>query len=94
MSAEDPSRRAFLAASGAALGAAFFAATPEQLKASFQHASRAARAGQQAFEVLTAEQAADLDAIASQIIPSDADLPGAHEAGAVYFIDHSFATWG
>ena len=38
------------------------------------------------FKVLSAAQAADLDAIASCIVPTT-DTPGAREAGAVYFID-------
>ena len=36
----------------------------------------------------SAAQAADIDAIASRIIPTD-DSPGAHEAGAVFFIDRT-----
>jgi gluconate 2-dehydrogenase gamma chain len=93
MSCEDPSRRAFLAATGASLGAALLATTPEQLKASLEHARRRAAPAQQAFEVLTTEQAADIDALAAQIIPADEALPGAREAGAVHFLDHSLTTW-
>ena len=40
---------------------------------------------------LSAAEAADIDAVASQIIPTD-DLPGAREAGVVYFIDRALAT--
>ena len=98
MPTDPTSRRAFLAASAAAIGATWLAASPDELRASLDHARRAARAAaggtqQPAFEVLSPEQAADIDAIASQIIPTD-DLPGAHEAGAVFFIDHSLTTWG
>jgi len=93
MSDAIPTRRDFLAASGAALGAAWLAATPEQLGASIEHAHQAVLQGQQAFEVLTAEQAADIDAVAAQIIPTDETGPGAREAGAVHFIDHSLNSW-
>ncbi|MEO7995828.1 MAG: gluconate 2-dehydrogenase subunit 3 family protein [Gemmatimonadaceae bacterium] len=41
---------------------------------------------------LSAAQAADIDAIASRIIPTD-DAPGAHEAGVVFFIDRSLTTF-
>ena len=40
----------------------------------------------------SAAQAADVDAIASRIIPTD-DSPGAHEAGVVYFIDRTLTTF-
>ncbi|MEP6780144.1 MAG: gluconate 2-dehydrogenase subunit 3 family protein, partial [Gemmatimonadaceae bacterium] len=40
----------------------------------------------------SAAQAADVDAIASRIIPTD-DEPGAHEAGALYFIDNTLTTF-
>lgn len=40
----------------------------------------------------SAAQAADIDAIASRIIPTD-DEPGAHEAGAMYFIDNTLTTF-
>ena len=40
----------------------------------------------------SAAQAADVDAIASRIIPTD-ESPGAHEAGVVYFIDRTLITF-
>ena len=83
-------RRDFLAASCTAIASAWLAAEPSQLRASLAHAARVLAAP--AWEFLTPDQAADVDAIAAQIIPTD-DLPGAREAGAVYFVDHSLATW-
>jgi gluconate 2-dehydrogenase gamma chain len=90
----DPlDRRAFLGASCVALASTWLAADPAELRASLAHAARARRrAAPDAFQVFTPEQADDVDAIAAQIVPTD-DLPGAREAGAVYFIDHSLATW-
>lgn len=44
------------------------------------------------FQFFTREQAAAIDAMASQIIPTD-DTPGAHEARCVYFIDRSLTTF-
>jgi len=90
-------RRDFLALAGSALGALWLNADPKALQASFARA-RAARAALAAgaapppFLVLTPEQAADLEAIAARIIPTD-DLPGAREARVVNFIDHALATW-
>jgi hypothetical protein len=42
--------------------------------------------------LLSAVESADIEAVASQIIPSD-DSPGAREAGVVYFIDGALATF-
>jgi len=59
-------------------------------------AAHAAHARQAAtppkLEVLSAEQAATVDAAASRIIPSD-DSPGAREAGVIYFIDRALSTF-
>ena len=61
--------------------------------AAARHAHDAARSTTPAkFEVLTTEQARQLQAIASQIIPTD-DMPGAREAGVVYFIDRALMTF-
>jgi gluconate 2-dehydrogenase gamma chain len=42
--------------------------------------------------LLSAAEAADVEAVAAQIIPTD-DSPGAREAGVVYFIDRALATF-
>ena len=84
---EALSRRSFLKAAGAGGLAALW----PQLLAAAQAAAEARDAGA-AFETLTPEEGADLAAIASQIFPTDA-LPGANEAGVVYFMDSALRTF-
>ncbi|MGH8481832.1 MAG: gluconate 2-dehydrogenase subunit 3 family protein [Nevskiaceae bacterium] len=88
---EALSRRGFLRAAGSVAGAAGLAALWPAVLAAAQGAATA-RDAAAPFETLTADEAADLAAIAAQIIPSDA-LPGATEAGVVYFIDGSLRTF-
>src|SRR3989475_7631175 len=93
MLADPVSRRAFLAASTTAFAAAWLAAEPAEIRAALEHAARAAQSTEPLpWDVLTPEQAADLDAIAAQIFPTD-DTPGAREARVVNFMDRSLATW-
>src|SRR3989442_15943460 len=99
MLADPLSRRAFLAVSSTALGAAWLAADPALVRAALDHAARAARSPLSPgspdpvpWDVLTPDQAADLDAIAAQIFPTD-DTAGAPEAPAVTFLDRSPGTW-
>ena len=90
---QQTSRRAFVASSGAALASFWISADPETVQASLLHALDAARSATPLpWETFTADQAADVEAIAVQLIPSD-DTPGAREAKAINFIDHSLATW-
>ncbi|MFN7994652.1 MAG: gluconate 2-dehydrogenase subunit 3 family protein [Bryobacteraceae bacterium] len=57
------------------------------------HAHQAAKDPKGAsLEFFNAADAAEIAAIASQILPSD-DVPGAQEAGAIYFIDRALATF-
>ncbi len=93
----DLSRRAFLAVAGTGLGAAWLAARPEDVAGAHEHADAARRAAARGeapppLEVLTPEQAADIEAVASRIIPTD-DLPGAREAHVIQYVDRSLATW-
>jgi gluconate 2-dehydrogenase gamma chain len=88
---EELSRRHFLKAAGTAAGAAWLAAAWPAVLAAAQGAAAARDAGD-AFETLTAEDAADLAAIAAQIFPTDT-LPGANEAGVVYFMDGALRTF-
>jgi hypothetical protein len=81
-----PTRREFMAASSQLLGSAWVWLNVPAVSALAGCARDAARAGAP-FEVLTAAEAATMRAFAARIIPSDGELPGAEEAGAVYFAD-------
>ena len=77
----------------AGLGAAWLAAYLPVVLAAQEHAHQAAQSeASSKLEYFTQEQAAEVEAIAAQIIPSD-DTPGAREARAIYFIDHALATF-
>jgi gluconate 2-dehydrogenase gamma chain len=87
-------RRAFLTLSGSTLAAVFLAGDAEEVRAALAYARAAAAAPPTLkWEYLSVEQAADVVAITSQIIPSDGDGPGAREAGVVFFVDRALATW-
>jgi gluconate 2-dehydrogenase gamma chain len=86
-------RREFLFQTSGAAAVAWVSAQWPAVVAAAQHAHEAAKSKAPArFEVLTPEQARNVEAIASQIIPSD-ELPGAREAGMVYFIDRALKTF-
>jgi hypothetical protein len=86
-------RRAFLFAGLRGGGAAWITLHWPAVMAAAEHAERASQAvTPPQFEVLSAEQAAEVDAVASRIIPGD-DSPGAREAGVIYFIDRALSTF-
>lgn len=94
------SRREFLLGAGGAVGSAWLAAHWPAIAAAQAHAAGQVHAhhavesppGPDRLEFLTPAEAADVDAIAAQIVPTD-DLPGAREAGVVWFLDRSLRTW-
>lgn len=78
-------RRKFLTQSACAAGGSWIAmSVPAVMAAAL--ASNKARAEGASFQVLSAAEAAEFEAMAAQIIPSG-DTPGATEAGAIYFMD-------
>jgi gluconate 2-dehydrogenase gamma chain len=88
-----PARRNFLIQAGAMASAAWIEAQWPAIAAAAQHAHQAVQSKKPgAFEVFTPEQARDVEALASHIIPTD-ELPGAREAGVVYFIDRALKTF-
>jgi gluconate 2-dehydrogenase gamma chain len=90
---EPLNRRVFLSRGISGLTAAWASAHWPALLAAAEHARHAAQSGAPAkFEFFTPEQAAEIDAITSRIIPTD-ETPGAHEAGVVYFIDRALTTF-
>jgi hypothetical protein len=87
------SRRCFLLSSGRLFTGAWIAAQWPAISAAAHHADDAAGAAVPLkFKFLTAADAADVEAIAAQIVPSGA-TPGAREAHAVYFIDRAMTTF-
>jgi gluconate 2-dehydrogenase gamma chain len=86
-------RRTFLTASGQLLGAGWIALHWPTISAAAADAQAATESGAPPrFAHLTSAQALDLDAIASQIVPSD-ETPGAHEAGAINFMDAALGSF-
>jgi hypothetical protein len=87
------SRRSFLRSGGGLLTGVWLAANWPAIAAAAHHAEDLSGGGAPAgFEFLNAADAADVEAISAQIVPSGA-TPGAREAHAVYFIDRALATF-
>lgn len=91
MKETDTSRRNFLAQSGSILGATWLSMSlPSILRAADTVWSEVG--SEPTLKVLTEAEGAEVTAIASQIFPTD-ETPGAREAGVVYFIDGSLASF-
>jgi gluconate 2-dehydrogenase gamma chain len=91
MSSEAKSRRAFLISSATGLNAAWVAANLPGILAAQDQVQHAARGGQTPkLTFFSPGQAAEVDAIAAQIIPTDQDA-GAREAHCLYFIDRALS---
>jgi len=92
-SGNDLDRRRFLLSGLRGAGGAWASLHWPAIVAAAQHAAHArVAAPPPKLEVLSAEQAAEIEAAAARIIPSD-DSPGAREAGVIYFIDRALATF-
>jgi gluconate 2-dehydrogenase gamma chain len=89
---DDSSRRSFLLSSGGLLTSVWIAAHWPAIAAAAHHAESAAAVAEPRFEFFDAADAADVEAISAQIVPSGA-TPGAREAHAVHFIDRALATF-
>jgi gluconate 2-dehydrogenase gamma chain len=82
----DSTRRNWILGS---FGSVAFAA----IAAAHEHAHQAVTTKTpQKFDFFNPQQAADVEAIAAQILPSE-DGPGAREAGVIYFIDRALTTF-
>jgi gluconate 2-dehydrogenase gamma chain len=93
MSTKRRSRRSFLVDSITGLNAAWVAANLPAILAAQEHAQQATQTGQPArLTVFTDAQAAEIESVTAQIIPSD-ETPGAREAHCVYFIDRALSTF-
>jgi gluconate 2-dehydrogenase gamma chain len=86
------SRRSFLLSSGGLLSSVWIAAHWPAIAAAAHHAESVSAVAEPRIEFFDAADAADVEAISAQIVPSGA-TPGAREAHAVYFIDRALATF-
>ena len=87
------SRRGFLLSASGLFTSAWLASNGSAIAAAAHHADHAAKSAEPAvFTFLSAADAADVEAITAQILPSGKST-GAREAHAVYFIDHALATF-
>jgi gluconate 2-dehydrogenase gamma chain len=93
MSTKGRSRRSFLVGSVTGLNAAWVAANYPGILAAQEYAKQATQSGQPPrLAVFTDAQAAEIEAMTAQIIPTD-DTPGAREARCLYFIDRALSTF-
>jgi gluconate 2-dehydrogenase gamma chain len=93
MESHDPSRRSLLHALSAVIAAAASPLGWAEIAQAMEHAHASGQVGTSGkTSFLTASEAADIDAVAARIVPTD-DTPGAREAGVVYFIDRALATF-
>jgi len=93
MSTKEKSRRSFLLASVTGVNAAWIAANYPGILAAQDHVRKAVKEGQTPrLTYFTDAQAAEVGAMAAQIIPTD-ETPGAREAHCLYFIDRALATF-
>src|ERR1700689_5089027 len=86
------SRRSFLIGSALGVSSGWLASNWAGILDATAYAAQATPGQPGKFSFFTSEQAAEIDAVASQIIPTD-DTPGAHEARCVYFIDRGLVTF-
>jgi len=84
---ELETRRGFLLALGGVSASTWISVSWSNVTAAVEHA-----ATQQTLEFFRPDEAADVEAITAQIIPSGA-TPGAREAHASHFMDRAFATF-
>jgi gluconate 2-dehydrogenase gamma chain len=93
MSGRERSRREFLLSSLSGIGAAWAVANYAGIEDASAFAQQSARTGQPAtFAFFTPAQAADVEAMAAQIIPTDS-TPGAREARVIVFVDRILSTF-
>jgi gluconate 2-dehydrogenase gamma chain len=90
MGTNQPTRRNFIADLSRAAAAGSLALELPWL-ATLAGCGRDAKRDESTFVVLTRAEARTMRALAAQIIPSDGDVPGAEEAGAVFFVDRALA---
>lgn len=92
MSGRERSRREFLLKSLTGVGAAWAVANYAGIEEAYAFVQQSAKSGPASYTFFTAPQAAEIEAMAAQIIPTDS-TPGAREAHVIVFIDRILSTF-
>ena len=93
MENDSISRRVFLIRSLTGVSAGWLLSRMPQIVEAQEHMHKVAQAeAPTTFQFFSPEQAAEVEAIAARIIPTD-DTPGAREAHVIYFIDRAMSTF-
>lgn len=94
MDEQTPSRRDFIAATAKLASATWIAMNWPQIASAAEHAGHdmGAASGHTSLTTLSAAEAAEVEAIANQIVPGG-KTPGAREAKCVYFIDNALGSF-
>lgn len=93
MESDGNSRRLFLIRSLTGISSTWLALRLPEIVAAQEHAHLVALSQDSIkLQFFSPEQAAEVEAIAAQIIPTD-DSPGAREARVIYFIDRALTTF-
>jgi gluconate 2-dehydrogenase gamma chain len=85
-------RRSFLRLAGGTLGATCLAFNWSEIARAAAEAATEISSGSRATKFLTIAEAADLESICAQIIPTDS-TPGAREAGVLFFVDRALMSF-
>jgi gluconate 2-dehydrogenase gamma chain len=93
-----PSRRQFLTAVGNLASAGWIAMNWPQIAfaaeaAGHNMAGMDMSSGHTTLTTLTAAEAAEVEAIANQVVPGGGDKPGARDARVIYFIDNALGSF-
>ena len=93
MNKSKPTRRSLLVGSASGVSTVWLASRWPGILAAQEHAQQVAASGGPAtFGCFSPEEAAEIEAVAAQIIPTD-DMPGAREAHVIHFIDRALVTF-
>jgi gluconate 2-dehydrogenase gamma chain len=93
MNTSQESRRNFLFQGASGLGSTWIALHWPAILQAHEHARDAAADPNAKLEFFSPAERTEIEAMAAQIIPSDAGSPGAREAGVIYFIDRALTTF-
>src|ERR1043165_3854764 len=93
MKTPQDTRRNFLFQTASGFGSAWIALPRPAVLRAHEHRCKAVADPNARFEFFSPTEAAEIDALSAQIIPSDDGSAGARQAGVIFFIDNALVTF-